>query len=367
MPLKTDTKTRIVGYVDQATVLGLRVGIPAAALSAAFLLFGVLSGKMQAIAHMNAADRAQMTSVVELAARVLIDGGAVVVACVVVRLSRDEVVGQALTLLGALLLFGSPVLLVSVLGLGTTGGTTLPRTIVDAFRATGSICLLPGLVLLLRDAILRIWNGLSVKRVVESRQEQEEEPAKKSLFRTIYAKCWDMGFCRGFVRKVCPAYAEKKPCWRLKVGCYCDEKTILKAMMSEGKENVHTRGIMQSLGIEDSKASKLGSKVRKERCRRCGIYMEHQRQKYGLLSPVVFPVVAILLYAFHEKISSVLWLVLQKTDAVMSFLAYKTGTATQSFADDGRILTGLAFAWLSIIVISYALRVLEYLIFELQV
>jgi hypothetical protein len=367
MALKSDTRTRMLAYLDQLTGFGLRIGIPALAIPLAFLLFGALSGKIQGISHMRAADRVQMIHMIELSTRVLVYASALVVACVICRLFHDEVVGQALTVAGALFFFGSPAVLVSVAGLDNMTGTTLPRTIVDAFRTTGTICFAPGLILLLRDAILRIWNGLSVKRMMERRIEEEEEKVQKSAFSSIYAKCWDMNFCRAFVRKVCPAYAAKKSCWKIKVGCYCDEKTILKAMMSEGKENVHTRGIMETLGIDDEKKAKLSSKVRKQRCRRCGIYMEHQRQKYQLLSPVVFPVVGILLYAFHEKISALLWVVLQNTDKIMSFLAYKTGTAAQSFSSDGGILTGLAFAWLSIIVISYSLRLLEYLIFELQV
>jgi hypothetical protein len=369
MALTSDSRSRMLAYFDQLTGLGLRVGIPAFGIALVFLLFGAVSGKIQGISHMKAADQAQMIQIIEIASRMLVYGCAVVVFCVIARLFSDEVIGQALTIAGALFYFGSPFLLVQVARLENMGGSSLPRTIVDSFRTTGAICFVPGLILLLRDAIMRIWNGLSVKKMVERHLEEDgtEEKLKKSVFAGVYSKCWDMNFCRAFVRKVCPAYAARKSCWKIKVGCYCDEKTILKAMMSEGKENVHTRGIMKSLGITDEKTVKLGSKVRKQRCRRCGIYIEHQRQKYQILSPVVFPVVGALLYAFHERISAVLWVVLQNTDRIMSFLAYKTGTAAQSFSSDGGILTGLAFAWLSIIVISYSLRLLEYLIFELQV
>jgi hypothetical protein len=362
----------LLAYLDQATGIGLKIGVPVLGISLAFLLFGALSGKIQGLDQMPAADRAHMTRMLEIVARALVYSCAVVVATVILRLFSDEVVGQALTMAGALLYFGSPYLLVEVGGLGTRGGGDLAKAIVDAFRQTGIICFLPGLVMLLRDAIMRIWTGLSVKRMMERQLEDDEveEKVKPGPFSSIYAKCWDMSFCRAFVRKVCPAYAARKSCWRIKVGCYCDEKTILKAMMSEGKENVHTRGIMESLGIDnDEKKAKFGNKVRKQRCKRCGIYLEHQRQKYQILSPVVFPVVGILLYAFHEKISAVLWVVLENTDRIMSFLAYKTGAAAQTLSSsgDGGILTGLAFAWLSIIVISYTLRLLEYLIFELQV
>lgn len=372
MPIRPDTRTRILAYLDQITALGLRIGVPALAISLAFLLFGALTGKIQNLGEMKAADQAQMIRMIELITRLLVYSCAVVVVCVICRLFKDEAVGQALTVAGALFYFGSPYLLVEIGGLGRTGNSALAMSIVDAFRRAGVICFIPGLILLLRDAILRIWNGISIKKMMERQleEDEEEEKLKKSPFAGIYSRCWDMNFCRAFVRKVCPAYAARRSCWKVKVGCYCDEKTILKAMMSEGKENIHTRGIMESLGIDkDEKTVKLGTRVRKQRCRRCGIYIEHQRQKYQILSPIVFPVVGILLYAFHKQISSVLWVVLQNTDRIMSFLAYKTGAAAQNLSSsgDGGILTGFAFAWLSIIVISYALRLLEYLIFELQV
>lgn len=367
MPVGTDTRARFFGYVDQTTSLGLKIGIPVVGLTFVFLFVSAVTGKLQTLAGMDAAQRAEMTRVIEFAEQAMVYGFAVVVACLLVRLFREEVVGQALTLIGAALLFGSPPFFVSLLGVERMGGAASAKTVVDAFRAAGSICFVPGLVLLLRDAILRIWTGLSVRRIVESKVERDEERRKVTGFAKIYSKCWDMAFCRSFVRKVCPAFRQKKACWRIKVGCYCDEKTILNAMMSEGKENEFTRGIMRSLGIDDPESVRLASRVRRQRCRRCVIYSTHQQQKYQLLSPLVFPTVGIVLYVFHERLSSGLWFVLQKTDQVMSFLAYKTGTAAESFAQSGPVLTTLAFIWVSIIVLSYALRLLEYVVFDLQV
>lgn len=58
---------------------------------------------------------------------------------------------------------------------------------------------------------------------------------------------------------------------------------------------------------------------------------------------------------------------LQKTDRFMSFLTYGSQTSRYALSDQGQLLTTLAIVWLTIIVISYALRALEYLVFELQV
>jgi len=48
-------------------------------------------------------------------------------------------------------------------------------------------------------------------------------------------------------------------------------------------------------------------------------------------------------------------------------LIYLLVTFKYAFSDQGQLLTTLAIVWLTIIVISYALRALEYLVFELQV
>ena len=132
--------------------------------------------------------------------------------------------------MGALLYFGSPPAFVRLLGEEAVKVKGPAGLIVGSFCAVGAICLLPGLVLVVRDCILRIWRGLSVKRLLDYRWGDEEERRLKHRMKRAYGACWDMAYCRGFVRDVCPAFKARKSCWRIKVGCYCDEQTILLAM-----------------------------------------------------------------------------------------------------------------------------------------
>lgn len=370
MSLKADTKSRLVGYTDALTALCLKLALPVLIVAVLFLVVGALTGRLQGIVKLPVGDREQMISVVELAAQAVVYCGAAVVACVVLRLFSEEAVGEALTVCGLLLYFGSPWFFVSLAGLDRMGATVLPRTIVDAFRTLGVTALLPGLVLLLRDAILRLWTGLSAKRAVEEKAEADESeggPVRKGLMAHCYPKCWEMRFCRQMIRKVCPAFERKKPCWKLRLGCYCDEKTILRAMMDGGKENPHVRGIMKSMGIDGPDSDRLVRRVTKARCMRCVIYSEHQAQKYRLASPLVFPAVIVVLWVFRERISEVARTVIITTDRFMCCLAYKAGAAASSMTETSGIMVGLAFVWLAIVMISYLLRLLEYLIFELQV
>ena len=368
MRISAHTRSRVIGAAEQITGFGLRVGALAAIAAAAYLLFTLFGSNMREVAKMTGADREQFTQSVQLLMTVLTVGSAVVVASLVVRLFYEEALGQVLSVVGAVLYFATPALFGLAVSSSQVAGNKLFESIVNEFRLVGAIALLAGLVLVLRDAILRVWTGISVRRVIERRWGDEEERREKHRKPKFYGSCWDMPFCRKFVRRMCASWKAKKPCWRLKVGCYCDERTILAAMTSYGTDNEHVRGIMHSLGLDQPRDSLLNARQKRARCRRCGIYAEHQRQKYRLVSPLVFPVVGLLLYTFYDKISGWLWVALEKTDTFMRVLTVRTETsAAYSFADQGQVLTTLAVVWVAIIALSYALRAIEYLIFEMQV
>lgn len=367
MRLSTHAKSRIMALIDQVTSFGLKVGGSLTAAAFIYLLYVTLGQHMRKLPSMSEAERAYFINSVRIAVQVLSIAGAAVVASLVLRFFNDEAPGQILSLAGATLYFGSPFFLRAAAGESAAKGAELFASVVNVFCWLGMVCLLPGLVLILRDAILRIWSGISVRRIMERRWGDEEERLKRLGRRKFYGSCWDMAFCREFVKQVCPAFSAKKPCWRLKVGCYCDEHTILQAMMKSGVDNDHARGVMQNLGLDKPRHTRASAKLRRARCKKCGIYSEHQRQKYRLLSPMVFPAVGLLFYLLRGEISSWIWIALAKTDKFMNFLAYRAGNAYSFSADDGRILTTLAMTWLILIVISYTLRGLEYLIFDLQV
>jgi len=362
--LSTHTRSRLVGWTDQITGLALKLSIPAAVILAAFLLVTIYGRHLREVAKLSASERAYLFDSVQFATQALVIAAAVLVASLMIRFFREEAVGQSLSLAGAAVYFGSPLLFGATVQGMPAQSAPLLASIVAAFRTVGGIGLIPGLFLVLRDSILRIWTGISVRRVMERRWGDEEERRKR--FRPkLYGACWDMPFCREFVRKVCPAFAARKSCWRVKCGCYCDEKTILRAMTTSGADNEHVRGIMRSLGLSEQRESRISNKLKRERCRRCGIYAEHQRQKYRLLSPMVFPLIGALMYVFYGQISALIRVALQKTDRFMAFLSYRSDA--YSLGDQGQVLTTLAIAWIAIIAVSYALRALEYLVFELQV
>jgi hypothetical protein len=335
-------------------------------VAVAYLLWVIFGPRLAHIDKLSAADSDYLIKSAAIACKGLTIASLAIVVSVIIRLYYDEIVGQALSVLGVLLYFGTPDALARFAHVQNARAAGLALSIVNEFCIVGAICAVPGLVLVIRDCILRIWRGISVRRVMESRWGDEKEREKKKKPK-LYGNCWDMAYCRDFVKRVCPAFQTKRPCWRIKTGCYCDEHTILMAMASQGEENESYKGILHSLGLDgQSKKPKVSAKVKRIRCRRCGIYAEHQRQKYRLLSPMVFPAVIFALYLFHGQLFGYITTALQKTDQFVSFLSYKS-VASATYASDGHMLTNIVIVWLAIILISYTLRTLEYLIFDLQV
>jgi hypothetical protein len=367
MPVSTHRKSQIVGITDQLTGLALRVGVPAVIAALVFLAVVLFGGHMRGLAKMSLSDRNYLLQSIALATQALVLGSGVVAAAVVLRCSRFEETGQVMSLAGAALCFGAPVLLAATVTTTSPDGNAVLLKILQALRTAGGIVLVPGLVLVLRDGILRIWNGMSVKRVMARRYADAEQRRRRRVGKLL-PKCWDMDCCREFVRKICPAWTAKKACWKIKTGC-CDETVILKALAAGGmdKDNIHAQGIMASLGIDKPADTRFTRKIRAARCKRCYVYSRHQADKYRLLSPMVFPAVLLLLYAYYGRITAWLWVGFEKTDRFMSFLTFKHVGSTYALGNDGYILTALTMVWLALIGISYALRALEYFVFELQV
>ena len=366
MRLNARTKSQIVGFTDHITSLALRVGIPIFLVAVGYLLFVSFGPHLRNFAKMSASDSTAFAYTVNISLQAMTMAALAVVISFVIRHFNEEPLGHILSGLGAALYFASPVAFAQFIPAELTRGNQLLFFIVGGFRYVGTVCLIPGLFLVIRNAILRIWQGVSVRRILE-RRWGDEEKRKKLKKPKIYGACWELEFCRDYVRDICPAFKQKKPCWRLKVGCYCDEKTIMHAITSFGGKDNNAKDIMSRLGLDKPGASQISSAQKRARCKRCGIYSEHQRQKYRLFSPMVFPAVGLAIYLNHDSITKWIWTFLAKTDQFMRFLTYKVEGTSYSFTDDGNILTTLAIVWLTIIAISYSLRFLEYLVFELQV
>ncbi len=357
MRISAGTKSKLTGLIGSLASTGLKLAAPATALALAFLLYIVLGPKLHMLSRMTAADRQYLHDSVTSAISLLRVASVVLVISLALRYLYEPLAGQVLSLVGAVLYFLSP----TIFGFATNNAFSQIQTyqeIVAECMRLGFVALLPGGILVARDIYVRF-----ITRVHTRAGELLLQGLKR---RRVYEKCWDMPLCPDYIVQYCPAFIERKPCWRIKNGCLCESEGAFKAMAVKSTDDKFARHMVQGALADKRRAEVTSPAMKRMRCRKCVIYAEHQRQKYRIVSTLTFPAVGLFFWLFYNQLSALVYDVLEKTDRFMSFLAYNPGNEV-SFASQGQILTTLALVCLGITVLSYALRGVEYLIFDLQV
>jgi hypothetical protein len=260
----------------------------------------------------------------------------------------------------------------------------------------------------------------------------EETPPKGAPI-GMMAKCWQMSFCRDAIRKRCPIYHARTRCWKERVGCMCEENVIRHAMdaiinkeiirfdtkpadvpLTESakttpaddiiafesefaKSAASAAAVAESVESTQSELEKteeiskpevyippsrkevkiphnphLSDFVKRERCRNCVIYNEHQRLKYQFLAPLFVLAVPALVFWKIDVINSALNAALSRLDRVMSQLSLQAGGGSgtgvfQSITSTSLVAQYLILGCLVVIVTTMALRALEWAVFKLKI
>ncbi|MDO8585799.1 MAG: hypothetical protein Q7T82_02055 [Armatimonadota bacterium] len=366
---KASFSTKAASAVFDLSGLGLVLGGLVLLAAGVYLAYGFKSGGIQQLAELPAIDRGRVIQNLALVCRAATTAGLIVVVCAIIRYYVEETLGYALSIAGALLYFAPPLLLGSLMS--STKPTSLAVGIVGSrLQTLGMTALAPGLALLLRDLIGRLVRLLTRPRLAAGMVWGREARESVSPLRRIYGRCWEMPHCRAFIRSICPAYNVRKSCWRVKCGCYCDERTIIRAIeaQSGGATPENKRAYSQLLVRQPA----LTGAEKRERCRNCSIYSEHQRQKYRILSPLIFPGVALAILLTLPRIHIGLKHAVAFTDRFMRSMSFTPqggiGPSEWSYYVSATgTIQWLFIAWLSIMAISYALRLIEYCVFKIQI
>lgn len=357
MRIKAGTKSKLAGLIEGLTRTGLKIGVPILAVGMAYLFYVLFGPKLHALAKMGPADRAYFHSTVADAITLVKWASLAVIISLTLRFFYEPLAGQVMTLAGAVFYFASGGVMAMATGNAFASVQTYQEVVAELMRV-GLLALVPGGVMVARD----IWS-----RVVNRVRTRTGDLLLAGLKRRrIYEQCWNMPLCPDFIREYCPVYIKRKPCWRLHTGCLCDGEGATRAMAQGSTDDKFARSLVQGIDADRQRTNDMSPERRRARCRKCVIYAEHQRQKYRIVSTLTFPAVAVFFWLFYNQLSVICWDLLEKTDRFMSFLAYNPGKAA-SFASQGHALTILALICVGVSMLSYALRAVEYLIFDLQV
>lgn len=348
---------------DRLTGYGLMVGGGIAAACVLYLMLLVLGKAGSSWEHLNHNERVQILSNISLMSRVLMVTGWIAVISLVIRLHREETVGLLLSITGAALYLGLPVAFTAYIINGS--GNPVHANTLNALRALGVACLIPGLIMIVRDVILRITGGFS-----RTKGKTRVRHPEKNAYWLLCWSCWGTPTCKESLRRSCEVFQKGRSCWKARKGCMCGGGAVIAGNAARKPQGTNLTGDVEDK-VSDREPVPVKSQLKigpfKPPCKQCEIYAEHQRRKFMLLNPMVFVIVGALLYSVYGNLAGYVTIAVARMDKVAGFIAFRPHGLEHSVANDIHIITILTAASLAIMALSYGLKLVEYLVFDLQI
>ena len=261
-------------------------------------------------------------------------------------------VGQ---LFGAAALYFAPLYLPSVIGDKSNDAT---QHAYSALQLGGTVLGVLGLLVVVVDVAIRIQQRMKVgvkADQIKLGKGVKEEGDKQNV---LLGKCWQLPFCRKFVRESCPIYLSKRTCWKEMVGCMCEESVIRTAM--EGK-TISKEQLLTGNFIPQNNRLTIAQK--KERCYSCIIFNEHQKHKYRVAMPSTVLTWLLIYGLFHG-------LLIDAVSGLVGKINHIVNIGTLGAAGNYKppeMFVEAMLAVFMVILLTYAMKVLEFVCFKIKV
>jgi len=271
----------------------------------------------------------------------------------------EEILG-ALLLIAAAALYFAPLIVPMVAG-DAVVAAVVSRASLGAIQNAGTFLGLVSIAVIVLDVAQR----MRLRAVYGAKADAlryGRNVGKEVDFQNVFlGKCWQLPYCRKFVRERCPIYHAQTTCWRERVGCMCEEDVIRGAM--EGRPAPKNQEEAFRLIPYNQK---LSAEAKAERCRSCVIYNERQKHKYRLAVPLLFAAYGGAVALWHRPMLQAVEGLIRKLDEVIGIATYREGqrmlTEQVPF-----VVQALLLACLIIVALAYSLKAVEYLIFKAKV
>lgn len=259
--------------------LVLKIALVATAVAYGYYVWAIVGGYLARPVNVNPL----ILSNLAIMGRALVVASALAT-ITLLYLTFDEVAWAVLAgLVGAGFLFGTPFLIAAY----AQGGQTESVGVVASYtKWAGQVVL----ILVVARVLLEIgmYVAAGPKEKPEEKVEAEKVKRAGAITAKLWARCWDMPYCHDAVRDTCPAYVDHKTCWKFGYGCMCNPK-LIEALIraSTGGRTTTKRAEGEYLRSDLEADVALSSAQRTIPCVKCPIYIEHQRQKYRIVNPIV--------------------------------------------------------------------------------
>jgi len=240
---------------------------------------------------------------------------------------------------------------------------SLTNLAMGALSFAGIVLGVGAIIYQVADASIRVRQRIKYggkEETLGKTQVKEEEDEVRNVF---FGKCWQLPFCRAFIRKSCPIYHSRRTCWKERVGCMCEESVILDAL--HGKV-IPRDAIAAARYIPTN--TRLSAEQKAERCRNCVIYNEHQRHKYKLLLPAAIVLTAVAYIVLHDGLLSATNRALQDVDSAVSRFAFTTAESGKELvAPVPGFLDEMMLFLVMLFVLAQMVRLIEFAVFKLKI
>lgn len=273
-----------------------------------------------------------------------------------------EEVLAACQLIGAALFYFSPLFLPSVFPVPSPNEITASS--LQVLQNGGAVFGIIALIVTCIDVAGRVKSRSLVGAKAEQLKIGKGLKEEKDIQNTFMGKCWQLPYCRKFVREVCPIYHAKRTCWKERVGCMCEEEVIRRAM----ERTAVTKDELAAAQYIP-RNHRLSESAKAERCRSCVIYNERQKHKYRLILPLVVALMGALYVVGRPALVAFTGGMVSRVDQVVSTALMRQDatqiaeTARKSIIPLDELLLGCFF----ILVFVYALKFVEFCIFKLKI
>ena len=301
---------------------------------------------------------------------------------------RDEGIGYVLSGAAAILYLGIPYATVEIFAAQSVGPSDATNLAVQGLQSLWWIYGGPGVLFVLID-MGRRFQAASENAAIQKANLKYGSNINKVTTKgqKFLGRCWELPYCREHVRAKCPIFLRRRgPCWWYKEGCMCEERIVLQAVIAQDWKE-QAAAATQKIGLTGAPAgggiapleNRLGlsanapkqilsPSAKRDRCRKCIIYNEHQRQKYKLWVAVALVAIPTLLILFKDVLQAAATFILTKADIVTKQFQLTPGQPDDSMlrGANGEILQNILIFCLGLVIVSQVLKLVEYMVLKLK-
>lgn len=353
-----------------------RVLGPAALVSfllALYLLWGLCSGAWshQEMGLLPAARRQLTMDNIALVFHLLQASSLLTLAALLTACAQVEGIGYWLLGAAAVFYAGPSFLASQIYPLRKMTASSASTAVLADFQLLAWLFAVPGAVWTIVELVRRVAAAADLAAIqrANAKYGAGTKTQPKSKQRQVFlGRCWEGPYCRDHIRAKCPIHIKRRgPCWWYKEGCMCEERIVLQAMIApDWKDQMARAHQNQTLA---GPRKHLSPEAKRDRCRNCIIYNEHQRQKHkALTAAALVGVPAILAWQF-PVINSFVSVILHGLDKIFTRFSFGASpTGIPQLHDSAYALIAWVFVFaLGVVLLSQVMKVIEYACFKLKI